>query len=82
MGSAGHTVVYTDIVSVVTWPIGQFTTVDGQAVIVYVIVVYTVEVVQVGAGVIGQTVVYNDMVSVVTCPIGQFVTVGAHEVIV
>lgn len=45
---AGQTVVYTAIVSVVTEPIlpGQSATVGGQAVIVYVVVAYTVLVVQ------------------------------------
>lgn len=43
---AGHTVVYIDIVSVVIEPIGQLATVAGQDVMVYVIVVQTVEVVR------------------------------------
>lgn len=44
-GPTGHTVVYTGMVSVVFWPIGQSVTCGGHDVIVYVIVVYAVEVV-------------------------------------
>lgn len=39
----GHTVVYRGIVSVTTWPVGQFVTVGAQDVTVYTDVVCTVE---------------------------------------
>ena len=35
----GHTVVYNEMISVVTWPTGQFVTVGAQDVIVYTLVV-------------------------------------------
>jgi hypothetical protein len=93
----GQTVVLTAMVSVVTWPIlpGQSVTVAAQLVMVYVVVVYTVDVVQpagseeeavasgalVEVSVTGQTVVDTAMVSVTTWP-GQSVTVGGHDVAV
>lgn len=45
VGVTGQTVVYSEMVSVVTDPTGQFVIVGWQEVIVYLVVVYTVEVV-------------------------------------
>lgn len=82
----GQTVVYAGTTSVVTLPLGQSVTLLGQAVMVYVLVVYTVLVVRrgpsvftVGLGdcadwVTGQTVVYSGIVSVTTLPVGQSAT--------
>lgn len=88
----GHTVVLTAMTSVVTWPslAGQLVTVGAQLVMVYVLVEYTVEVVQpvghsvatgVEVAVTGQTVVETAMVRVTTWA-GQLVTWGPHDVIV
>jgi len=88
----GHTVVLTAMTSVVTWPslAGQLVTVGAQLVMVYVLVEYTVEVVQpvghsvatgVEVAVTGQTVVETAMVRVTTWA-GQLVTWGAHDVMV
>jgi len=96
--ATGQTVVYKEIISVVTDPnkAGQLVIVGAQLVIVYTEVAYTVEVVDAGGGgggaygtevaasLTGQTVVYSAMVSVVTDPnkAGQLVIVGAQLVIV
>ena len=91
----GQIVVETGIVFVVTWPTGQFVTVEAQLVIVSTEVVYIVLTVDPGGtdiigvvkgaevdSVTGQTVVEIAIVFVVTWPTGQFVTVEAQLVIV
>jgi hypothetical protein len=66
----GQTVVLTAMVSVVTWPIlpGQSVTVAAQLVMVYVVVVYTVDVVQLWEAVVDGTEPLSEVEAVELTP--------------